>query len=86
MGEVEVVEESLAAATAGASREVLVDVNYIGTVNLRVKCTEVVLGEETADEVRIGYEEFRTDVSALFSAAHSGHVEVARKLLVNVFA
>ncbi|KAL0913364.1 hypothetical protein M5K25_016819 [Dendrobium thyrsiflorum] len=80
-GEVEVVEESLAAAIAGAAREVLVDVNYIGTVNLRVKCAEVVLGEERADDVRIGYEEFRTDVSALFSAAHSGHVEVVRKLL-----
>ncbi|PKU80791.1 ankyrin-3 [Dendrobium catenatum] len=80
-GEVEVVEESLAAAIAGAASEVVVDVNYIGTVNLRVKCSEVVLGEERADEVRIGYEEFRTDVSALFSAAHSGHVEVVRKLL-----
>ncbi|XP_020596901.1 ankyrin-3-like [Phalaenopsis equestris] len=81
MGEVEVVEECLASANFGAAREVVVDVNYVGTVNLRVKCAEVVLGEERADEVRIGYEEFRTDVSALFSAAHCGHVEVVRKLL-----
>ncbi|KAL6006548.1 hypothetical protein ACLOJK_032041 [Asimina triloba] len=58
-----------------------VDVNYVGTVSLRAKCSETILWEEAADEVRIGYEEFRTDVTALFAAAHSGHLEVARKLL-----
>lgn len=59
-----------------------IDVNYIGTVSLRVKCTETVLHEEEADEVKFEYAEFKTDVTALFAAAHSGHVEIARKLLV----
>lgn len=81
LGDLEVVEESLSHTSAGAEPGVAVDVNYIGTVSLRVKCSEVVLREERADEVRIGYEEFRTDVSALFTAAHSGHSEVVRKLL-----
>ncbi|KAG0474836.1 hypothetical protein HPP92_014522 [Vanilla planifolia] len=82
MGDMGLVEESLAAAGAGAGSDVLVDVNYIGTVKLRVKCAEVILAEERADEVRIGYEEFRTDVSALFAAAHSGHAGIIRKLLL----
>ncbi|KAG0473117.1 hypothetical protein HPP92_014974 [Vanilla planifolia] len=82
MGDMGLVEESLAAAGAGAGSDVLVDVNYIGTVRLRVKCAEVILAEERADEVRIGYEEFRTDVSALFAAAHSGHAGIIRKLLL----
>ncbi|XP_010934194.1 uncharacterized protein [Elaeis guineensis] len=74
-GEVERVEECLSAAGSA------VDVNYIGTVSLRVKCTETVLREEAADEVKIEYQEFKTDVTALFAAAHSGHAEVVRKLL-----
>lgn len=59
-----------------------VDVNYIGTVSLRVKCIETVLREEEADEVEIEYRDFVTDVTPLFAAAHSGHVDIARKLLV----
>ncbi|GLJ55644.1 hypothetical protein SUGI_1195080 [Cryptomeria japonica] len=59
----------------------LVDVNYIGTVSLRVKCTETVLHEEAPDEVKTGYEEFKTDVTALFAAAHAGHVDITRRLL-----
>ncbi|KAJ9706392.1 hypothetical protein PVL29_001751 [Vitis rotundifolia] len=58
-----------------------VDVNYIGTVSLRVKCLEVLLREEEADEVEIQYRDFVTDVTPLFAAAHSGHVSIARKLL-----
>ncbi|RWR89553.1 ankyrin-3-like protein isoform X1 [Cinnamomum micranthum f. kanehirae] len=58
-----------------------IDVNYIGTVSLKVKCTETLLHEEEADEVKFEYAEFKTDVTALFAAAHSGHVEIARKLL-----
>lgn len=60
----------------------LVDVNYIGTVTLRVKCTETILHEEAHDEVKIEYEEFRTDVTALFVAAHAGHIDITRKLVV----
>ncbi|KAJ6376698.1 hypothetical protein OIU76_025781 [Salix suchowensis] len=72
-GDVELVTESLKSKT--------VDVNYIGTVNLRVKCIETVLREEEADEIEIQYRDFVTDVTPLFAAAHSGHVEIARKLL-----
>lgn len=59
-----------------------VDVNYIGTVSLRVKFIETVLREEEADELEMGYSDFVTDVTPLFAAAHSGHLSVARKLLV----
>lgn len=78
-GEVELVVECLSAAGSA------VDVNYIGTVSLRVKCTETLLREEAADEVKIEYQEFKTDVTALFASAHSGHPEVVRKLLVASF-
>uniref|UniRef100_A0A0D6QRK6 Uncharacterized protein n=1 Tax=Araucaria cunninghamii TaxID=56994 RepID=A0A0D6QRK6_ARACU len=59
----------------------LVDVNYKGTVSLRVKCTDIVQHEEAPDEVKIEYEEFKTDVTALFAAAHAGNVELVRRLL-----
>lgn len=48
-----------------------VDVNYIGTVRLRVRCTESLLREEEADEVEIEVRDFVTDVTPLFAAAHS---------------
>lgn len=71
---------------AGAVSECLdseaVDVNYIGIVRLRVKCTESLLREEEADEVEIEVRDFVTDVTSLFAAAHSGHLDIARKLLV----
>ncbi|KAH9317374.1 hypothetical protein KI387_019143, partial [Taxus chinensis] len=72
-GDIEIVDNCLIDA--------LVDVNYIGTVSLRVKCTETVLHEEAPDEVNIGYEEYKTDVTALFAAAHAGHVDITRRLL-----
>lgn len=59
-----------------------VDVNYIGTVSLRVKCLELLLREEEADEIEIQYRDFVTDVTPLFAAAHSGHASIVRKLLV----
>lgn len=59
-----------------------VDVNYIGTVSLRVKCIECVLREDEADELEIGYRDFVTDVTPLFTAAHSGRLGIARKILV----
>ncbi|KAL5760117.1 hypothetical protein ACOSQ2_018955 [Xanthoceras sorbifolium] len=58
-----------------------VDVNFIGTVSLRAKRTEVVLHDETPHEVRIHYEEFKTDVTALFLAAHAGNRTLVKKLL-----
>lgn len=59
----------------------IVDVNYNGTVSLRVKCTDTFQHEEAPDEVKIEYEEFKTDVTALFAAAHAGHIDITRRLL-----
>ncbi|KAH6787479.1 ankyrin [Perilla frutescens var. hirtella] len=58
-----------------------VDSNFIGTVCLKSRKTEVVLNGESASEVRVEFEEFRTDVTALFLAAHNGNVALVRKLL-----
>ncbi|GLJ23312.1 hypothetical protein SUGI_0441020 [Cryptomeria japonica] len=59
----------------------LVDVNYRGTVSFRVKSTDIIHHEEAPDEVKFGYEEFKTDVTALFVAAHAGRVDLIRRLL-----
>jgi hypothetical protein len=59
-----------------------VDVNFMGTVSLKVRKTEIVLHEESAHEVRVEYEEFKTDVTALFLASHSGNLKLVRMLLV----
>ncbi|KAH9558803.1 hypothetical protein CY35_06G026300 [Sphagnum magellanicum] len=59
----------------------LVDVNYRGTVSLRVKYSDTVQQEEAPDQVKIEYEEFKTDVTPLFAAAHAGHINITRKLL-----
>lgn len=60
-----------------------VDVNYMGTVLLKARKTEVVLHDENACEVRVESEEFKTEVTALFLAAHNGNVTLVRKLLVS---
>lgn len=62
-----------------------VDINFIGTVSLKAKRTEVVLHDEAAHEVRVEYEEFKTEVTALFLAAHAGNLTLVRKLLVRYF-
>ncbi|XP_027101948.2 uncharacterized protein [Coffea arabica] len=59
----------------------LVDVNYVGAVCLKLRKTEVVLGEQVANQVRVELEELRTDVTALFVAVHNGNVALVRKLL-----
>lgn len=59
-----------------------VDVNFVGAVSLKTRKTEVVLREETPSEVLVEYEEFKSDVTALFLAAHSGNVTLVKKLLV----
>lgn len=61
----------------------LVDVNFIGTVSLKSKTTEIVLRDESPHRVHSVYEEFKTDVTALFLAAHSGNLTLLRKLLVS---
>ncbi|KAG9447148.1 hypothetical protein H6P81_013276 [Aristolochia fimbriata] len=58
-----------------------VDVNFLGAVCLKTRVTEIVLHDESANEVRIDYEEFKTDVSPLFLSAHAGNVTLVRKLL-----
>lgn len=60
----------------------IVDVNYVGAVCLKVRKTEVVLRDESASEVRVEYEEFKTDVTALFLAVHAGNVALVKQLLV----
>lgn len=59
-----------------------VDVNYVGGVCLKTRKAEVVLHEESASEVRVEFEEFKTDVTPLFLAAHTGNVDLVKKLLV----
>lgn len=59
-----------------------VDVNFAGVVRLREWRTDVVLREEMADEILFENEEIRTEVSALFLAAHNGKRDLVRKLLV----
>lgn len=58
-----------------------VNVNFIGTVCLRARKTEILLRDESANEVRVEFEEFRTEVTALFLAAHAGNETLVRKLL-----
>ncbi|KAL3723000.1 hypothetical protein ACJRO7_035223 [Eucalyptus globulus] len=59
----------------------LVDVNYVGAVSLKTRRADVVLRGEAAAEVRVEYEEFRTDVTALFLAVHVSNVALVKKLL-----
>ena len=58
------------------------DVNYAGAVCLRARRAVVALREEAADEVRVEFEELRTDASALFLASHAGDLALVRLLLV----
>lgn len=59
-----------------------IDVNYVGDVCLKIRKTGVVLREESPSEVRVDYEEFRTDATALFVAVTNGNSAFVRKLLV----
>ncbi|KAJ7974773.1 Ankyrin [Quillaja saponaria] len=58
-----------------------VDVNFVGAVCLKTRKTDVVLRDESPTEVRVEHEEFKTDVTALFLAVHSGNVRLVKKLL-----
>ncbi|KAK8278489.1 hypothetical protein V6Z12_D09G045800 [Gossypium hirsutum] len=86
--EAEVSQRLLEASLTGDLRSALeciadpfVDVNFVGAVCLKTRKTEVVLREESASEVRVEYEEFKTDVTALFLAVHVGNVSLVKKLL-----
>lgn len=50
------------------------DINFIGTVCLKARKTEVLLHEGSANEVKVEYDEFKTDVTTLFHAVHVGNV------------
>ncbi|KAM0940624.1 putative ankyrin repeat-containing domain-containing protein [Dioscorea sansibarensis] len=78
---VEAVHSGDARAVAELLADPMVDVNYAGAVWLRLLRPEVVLREEASDEVRIEYDELRTDASPLFLASHSGSLALIRKLL-----
>ncbi|MCO5576882.1 hypothetical protein L7F22_030703 [Adiantum nelumboides] len=58
-----------------------VDINYQGTVNLRLRQLDFIQHEEAADELKTDYILFKTDVTPLFAAAHSGHVDIVKRLL-----
>ncbi|GMP82416.1 hypothetical protein CsSME_00036728 [Camellia sinensis var. sinensis] len=58
-----------------------VDVNFIGTMSLKTRKAEIVLRDESVSEVRFEFEEFRTEVTALFLAAHAENMTLLRKLL-----
>lgn len=62
-------------------KDPIVDVNFIGDVCLKVRKAEIALRDESPGEVRVGCQELRTDVTALFLAAHNGNVALVRKLL-----
>ncbi|WCJ27492.1 Protein phosphatase 1 regulatory subunit 12A [Euphorbia peplus] len=86
--EAEVSQRLLEASLAGDVRSALecisddfIDVNFVGAVSLKCRKTEVVLRDECPCEVRVSYEEFKTDVSALFLAVHAGNVTLVNKLL-----
>ncbi|CAL5432980.1 unnamed protein product [Camellia sinensis] len=77
-------EEARESVPEPGSRRVMHLVNFIGTVSLKTRKTEIMLRDESASEVRFEFEEFRTEVTALFFAAHAGNVTLLRKLLANV--
>lgn len=60
----------------------LVDVNFVGIVSLKTRKAEIVLHDESAHGVRVKYEEFKTEVTALFLVAHSRNLKLVRMLLV----
>jgi ankyrin repeat protein len=59
----------------------LVDVNFVGAVSLKTRRSEVVLRDESPSEVRVEYEEFKTDVTALFLAVNFGNAALVKELL-----
>ncbi|KAF5954485.1 hypothetical protein HYC85_007341 [Camellia sinensis] len=74
-------EEARESVPEPGSRRVMHLVNFIGTVSLKTRKTGIVLRDESTSEVRFEFEEFRTEVTALFLAAHAGNVTLLRKLL-----
>lgn len=59
-----------------------VDINFVGAVSLKIRKAELILHNESASEVRLEFEESKTDVTALFLAVHAGNANLVKKLLV----
>lgn len=64
----------------GATAE---DIDYKGTRQLKVRTWEIVLNAERPLAVVFDHNEYRTDSTPLFAAAHSGNAEIVGKLLVS---
>ena len=89
--EAEVSQRLLEASLSGDLKSALeliadpyIDVNFVGAVCLKSRKTEVIPCDESASQVRVEYNEFKTDVTALFLAVHSGNVSLVKKLLVTL--
>lgn len=87
--EAEVSQRLLEASLSGDLKSALeciadsfVDINFVGAVSLKCRKSVVVLRDESPCEVCVDYEEFKTDVTALFIAVHVGNVALVKKLLV----
>ncbi|XP_076896547.1 uncharacterized protein LOC143549544 [Bidens hawaiensis] len=58
-----------------------VDVNFVGTLSVKLRMPEVICSGESENVVRFEYHEFMSDVTPLFVAVHTGNVKLVRKLL-----
>ncbi|KAK9064731.1 hypothetical protein SSX86_016113 [Deinandra increscens subsp. villosa] len=58
-----------------------VDVNFVGAVSVKIRIAEVHCCDESENVVRFEYKEFKSDVTALFVAVHTGNAALVRKLL-----
>ncbi|XP_071708283.1 uncharacterized protein [Rutidosis leptorrhynchoides] len=58
-----------------------IDVNFVGAVSLKLRTAELICCDESPHVVRFDYQEFKTDVTALFVAVHNGNLTLVRKLL-----
>ncbi|KAI3713276.1 hypothetical protein L1987_71850 [Smallanthus sonchifolius] len=58
-----------------------VDVNFIGAVSVKVRMAEVQFSDESENVVRFEYQDFKSDVTALFVAVLTGNVRLVGKLL-----
>lgn len=87
--EAEVSKRLLEASLSGDLKSALeciadpfLDVNFVDAVCLKTRKTELLSRDESASEVRVYYEEFKTDVSSLFVAVQAGKVDLVKELLV----
>ncbi|XP_071695515.1 uncharacterized protein [Rutidosis leptorrhynchoides] len=58
-----------------------VDINFISAISLKIRIAKVCCNDESENVVRFEYQEFKSDVTALFVAVHTGNVTLVKKLL-----